>query len=199
GVILWFVDKLDLLTRRRPLGRPARFLETGPERPPTRPGLPDYGEFGRFERLVYAAYTWLVLAAFFELLLGGGALLGFPIPIGTDAIRHLYVLGFITLLIFGVSVRMLPGFLKKKRVASTALVDATFWLGNAATVFRVLPLILPPGLLDALPAAGVMAQTAFAVSGIIGLGAVVCLAANLWRTVTGPTEGKLSHDLWKLG
>lgn len=190
GVILWFVYELDLLTRRRPLGRPARFLETGPERPPTRPGLPDYGEFGRFERLVYAAYTWLILAAFFELLLGGGALLGFPIPIGTDAIRHMYVLGFITLLIFGVSVRMLPGFLKKKRVASTILVDATFWLGNVATIFRVLPLMLPPRLLDALPSAGVMAQTAFAVSGLIGLGAVVCLAANLWRTITSPTETK---------
>jgi hypothetical protein len=28
-----------------------------------RPGLPDYGEFGRFEWLLYAAYVWLIVAA----------------------------------------------------------------------------------------------------------------------------------------
>lgn len=187
GVILWFVWQLDLLTRRRPLGRPARFLQTGPERPPTRPGLPDYGEFGRFERLVYAAYTWLVLAACFDMLLGGAVLISPPLPAGTDAVRHMYLLGFITHLIFGVSVRMVPGFLKKKRVASPRLVDATFWLGSTAAVCRVLPLILPPGLLDALPAAGVLAQTAFAFSGMIGWAAVLCLATNLWQTAARPT------------
>ncbi len=186
GIILWFVWQLDLLTRRRPIGRHARFLQTGPDRPLTRPGLPDYGEFGPFERLVYAAYTWLVLAAFVELLRGGAALLGYPIPIGTDAVRHMYLLGFITHLIFGSSVRMLPGFLKRKRVASTALVDATFWLGSTAAVCRVVPLLLPSWFFDALPASAVLAQTAFAVSGMIGWGAVLCLATNLWLTVTGP-------------
>ncbi|HWU38041.1 MAG TPA: hypothetical protein VN203_10380, partial [Candidatus Acidoferrum sp.] len=55
GVILWFTWELDVLTRRRPVERPARFLHSGPDRPPTRPGLPDYGEFGRFELLVYSA------------------------------------------------------------------------------------------------------------------------------------------------
>lgn len=182
GVILWFVWQLDLLTRRRSIGRHARFLETGPDRPPTRPGLPDYGEFGRFERLVYAAYMWLVLAAFVELLCGAAILLDYPIPIGTDAIRHMYLLGFITHLIFGASVRMLPGFMKRKRVASTALVDATFWLGSAAAVCRVVPLLPPAWLFDLLPASGVLAQTTFAISGILGWGAVLCLATNLWQT-----------------
>ena len=187
SVILWFVWQLDLLTRRRDPWTVKREVQPSPDRRPTRPGLPDYGEFGRFERLVYTAYTWLVLAAFFEMLLGGAALFGYSLLIGTDAIRHMYVLGFITHLIFGVSVRMLPGFLKKKRVASTPLVDATFWLGNTATVCRVLPLILPPGLLEAIPAGVVLAQTTFAFSGVIGLGALVCLAANLWQTATRPT------------
>ncbi len=187
SVILWFVWQLDLLTRRRPIGRHARFLQTGPDRPPTRPGLPDYGEFGRFERLVYASYTWLVLAAFVELLRGAAALLGYSMPIGTDALRHMYLLGFITHLIFGASVRMLPGFLKKKRVASAPLVDATFWCGSTAVVCRVVPLLLPSWLFDAFPASAVLAQTAFAVSGVIGWGAVLCLATNLWQTAASPT------------
>ena len=189
GVILWFAWQLDLLTRRRPIGRHARFLEIGPDRPPTRPGLPDYGEFGRFERLVYAAYTWLVLAAFAELLSGAATLLGHSIPIGTDAIRHMYLLGFITHLVFGASVRMLPGFLRKKSVASTALVDTTFWLGSTAAVCRVVPLLLPSWLFDELPAGTVLAQTAFALSGLLGWGAVLCLATNLRQTQCNCSQG----------
>jgi hypothetical protein len=48
-------QQLDVLTRRRLVERPARFLFSGPDRAPTRPGLPDYGEFGRLERLVHSA------------------------------------------------------------------------------------------------------------------------------------------------
>ncbi len=187
GVILWFTWELDLLTRRRPVERPARFLQSGPDRPPTRPGLPDYGEFGRFELLVYSAYTWLVLGAGSEILDGFAALGGYSPPVGEDAVRHMYLLGFITLLIFGVSVRMLPGFLRKKTVASPALVEATFWLGNIAAIFRVLLLILPPTLLEWTPAGGRLVHDAFGLSGLIALSAVVCLAVNLWRTARPST------------
>lgn len=194
GVVLWFVWQLDLLTRRRPLGRHARFLDTGPDRPPTRPGLPDYGEFGRFERLVYAAYTWLALAAFVELLSGAAIVLGYSIPISADAIRHMYLLGFITHLVFGASVRMLPGFIKRKRVASTVLVDATFWLGSAATVCRVVPLLSPSWLFDLLPAGDVLVQTIFAISGVFGWGAVLCLATNLRQTAAAPMRQFSGND-----
>lgn len=182
AVILWFIWELDLLTRRRPVERPARFLFTGPDRAPTRPGLPDYGEFGRFELLVYSAYLWLVVAAGSEIVNGGATLIGSPPPFGLDAVRHMYLLGFISLLIFGVSVRMLPGFLKRKAVASPALVEATFWLGNIAATFRALPLILPSTFLEWTPAGNRLVHEGFGLSGLIALGAVVCLAVNLWRT-----------------
>lgn len=182
GVILWFIWELDVLMRRRPVERPARFLQSGPDRPPTRPGLPDYGEFGRFERLLYSAYSWLVLAAGCEIVDASATLAGYPPPFSGDPIRHMYLLGFITLLIFGVAVRMLPGFLKKKAVASPTLVEMTFWLGNMAVAFRVLPLIVPEGLLNRIPAGGMLAQAAFGLSGLIALAAVVCLAVNLRRT-----------------
>ncbi len=183
GVLLWFVWQLDVLTRFRPVDRPARFLQIGADRPPTRPGLPDFGEFGRFEWLVYSAYAWLVLAAACESVDGGAMLLGDGPHIGEDPIRHMYLLGFITLLIFGVAARMLPGFLKQKAVAFPALVEVTFWFGNAAAVCRVLPPLLPSLLFDRVPASAWVAGTAFALSGPLGLCAVICLAVNLGRTM----------------
>lgn len=182
GVILWFTWQLDVLTRRRPVERPARFLFSGPDRAPTRPGLPDYGEFGRFELLIYSAFAWLVLAAGCEVIQGGAVVAGSPPAFGAGAVRHMYLLGFVTLLIVGVAVRMLPGFMRKKAVAHPTLVEATFWLGNAAAAFRVLPLLLPSALLASVPAVGTLARRAFALSGMIGLAAVACLAVNLWLT-----------------
>lgn len=75
---------------------------------------------------------WLVFGAFLEMLIGGSTLFGHSLPISTDVVRHTYLLGFITNLILGMSVRMVPGFMRKRQVASAKLVDATFWLGNIA-------------------------------------------------------------------
>lgn len=183
AVILWFVWQLDVLTRRQEAWTVHRRLHPGPERRPTRPGLPDYGEFGRFEWLVYAAYVWLVLAAVCEVINGASAFLGYPGFVDSSAVRHMYFLGFISLLIFGMAVRMLPGFLHKRRVASPALVTATFWLGNAAAVCRVLVFVLPTVVLQSVPTSAVLARTALAVSGLLGFAAVLCLAINLWKTL----------------
>jgi len=182
GVILWFVWQLDLLTRRQHPWTVHRKLQPGPERRPTRPGLPDYGEFGRFERLVYAAYVWLVLAAGGDVVSGATILLGNALAISTTAIRHIYLLGFMTLLIFGMAVRMLPGFWQKRHVAKPALVEATFWLGNIAVGCRVLLLLVPAGVWNTVPGSLLGARMAFALSGVLGWGAVVCLATNLWKT-----------------
>jgi hypothetical protein len=182
GVILWFVWQLDVLTRCWDPWTVKQEVAPLPDKRPARSGLPDYGEFGRFERLVYAAYIWLVLAAFFEMLLGGARLLDKPLPIATDAVRHMVLLGFITHLIFGVSVRVIPGLLKKRCVASARLVDATFWLGSIAAACRVLPLLAPSSLADTVPGSVLMTQVAFGLSGVFGLVAVMCLAINLWKT-----------------
>ncbi len=183
GVIVYFVWKLDVLTRRQAPWTVFRIFQPGPERRPTRPGLPDYGEFGRFDWLVYAAYVWLVLGALFEIIAGAAVLFSFDLLHSQDASRHTYLLGFVTLLILGMAVRMIPGFVGKKQVAVPMLVSATFWLGNSAAVFRVLPLIMPMALFEAFPVAVQIAQTLFALSGALGLLAIVCLAFNLWKTV----------------
>jgi len=179
GVILWFVWQLDVLTHRREPRPLQRQLHPEPAR---RPAPPPHGAFGRFERLVYAAYVWLVLAAFGEVVAGGVALLGQPgLGVG-NTVHHMYLLGFSTMLIFGMAVRMLPGFFQQRRVARPALVNATFWFGNAATVCRVLLFVLPPVILQRMPASIEMARSAFAVSGLLGLAAVWCLAVNVWQT-----------------
>jgi uncharacterized protein involved in response to NO len=182
GIILWFIWKIDLLTRRRDPWTVHRILHPGPERRPTREGLPDYGEFGCFERLVYAAYLWLILAALFEIAIGISNFFKWNLPVSSDAVRHTYLLGFITHLILGMSARMIPGFLKKKQVAFPELVAATFWLGTLAALSRIAPLIVPVNLIELIPGSAFFLQTAFAFSGILGLSAVICLAINLIKT-----------------
>jgi uncharacterized protein involved in response to NO len=182
GVMLWFVWKLDILTHRRHPWTVHRKLHPGPDRRPTRPGLPDYGEFGRFERLVYAAYVWLVLGAGGEVVSGLATLVGSSFFISPTAIRHIYLLGFITLLIFGMAVRMLPGFWHNRRVASPSLVTATYWFGNLAVGCRVLLFLLPAVVWNAVPGSLLVARSAFALSGGLGWVAVVGLATNVWKT-----------------
>jgi hypothetical protein len=181
AVIFLFVWKLDILLRRQMPWTVRRKLQPGGDRRPTRNGLPDYGEFGRFERLLYAAYSWLVLAAVLELLTGMATIFGWEISVSTDAVRHCYLVGFITLLILGMAPRMIPGFIQKK-LASPQLVDYTFWLGNAMVICRAMPLLLPEALFEILPALVPLSQWMFALSGIFGMAAVSCLAMNLWRT-----------------
>jgi uncharacterized protein involved in response to NO len=181
AVVCWFVWKLDLLSRR-PAATVTRALPPGTERRPTRPGLPDSRAFGRFERLIYAAYVWLILAALCEAAAALAWLTGFMPFISSTVILHMYLMGFISQLIFGMAVRLLPGFMHKRRVAHPGLVDMTFWLGNVATVFRVVLFFLPAWLVNLLPGLVVGGRLAFALSGILGLGAVLALAANLWMT-----------------
>jgi uncharacterized protein involved in response to NO len=182
GVIVWFVWQLDVLTRRREPWTARRRLHPGPERRPTRLGLPDYGEFGPFDRLVSSAYGWLVCAAGCDIMTGAAALLGHPALLSPTAILHLYLLGFITLLILGMAVRMLPGFLHKRRVASPMLVHLSLWFGNAAVVGRVGLFLLPATLLRLIPGGLVGARTMLALSGLMGVVAVGSLALNLWKT-----------------
>lgn len=181
AVIFLFVWKIDVLLRRREPWTSGRIGEPGPERKPTREGLPDYGEFGRFERLLYAAYIWLLIGAGLELLTGSATLLQWEVSISTDAIRHCYLLGFITLLILGMAPRMIPGFINKK-LASVKFVNRTFWHGNLAVVCRVMPLLVPDFLFEKFSPAIFISQAMFTLSGMFGLAAISYLAVNLRRT-----------------
>ncbi len=177
AVLLVFIWELDALLRRKPpwtvhrTAPPPGYVET---RKQTRPNYPDYGEFGRFEWLILSAYAWLSFASLVAVVNGAAMVVGSTALFNPDIERHAVTLGFITLLIFGMAVRMVPGFSGKTRIASTRLVLATFVLGNLATILRIAPLFAPdaPGALVAL-----------GLSGTVGWLAVACLAVNWWRTL----------------
>lgn len=183
AALIWFVWELDVLLRRKAPWTAERVGEPEPDRRKTREGLPDYGEFGRFERLLYAAYVWLFVAAGLEV--GGGVtmmLKGAP-PAHADAVRHAYLAGFISLLIFGMAPRMMPGFVHVRRLAFPGLVNATLYMAGLAAFFRVTPLLLPGDLIGRFPALGRGSTYAFGLSGMLGWAAIAALAWNLIATM----------------
>lgn len=185
AALLVFVWNLDLLLRRKPPWTAEQELAPQPRRfhPPTRPGMPDYGEFGHFERLLLAAYLCLALAGLLELWNGVAALFGGEPPWDPDALRHLYLAGFGTLLLLGMAPRMIPGFVGARRVAFPGLVDLSRWLGISAAWGRVAPVALAPFLPEQYPTLGIFASYLFGISGGLGWLAVGCLAVNLGVTI----------------
>ena len=176
-LILWFIWKLDLFSG---LKRLRTFFRKEPEivhRETAREKYPDYDEWGRFEWLIRSAFLWLAVGAILELVSGISFVFNLAIYINSDAVRHLVVLGFVTLLIFGMAPRMIPGFIHVKKIAYPGLVTGTFWLGNMAVVFRVFP-ILVRGKIPWEPVLGAM----YGWSGVIGMAAILLLAVNLYRT-----------------
>ncbi len=175
--ILVFVWMIDLL-RRRPPWVVDRAPNTRPDldylRKPTRRNYPDAGEYGRFELLIYSAYGWLVVSVGMGIIRSLGLMLGNAALIPLEAERHTLTLGFITLLIFGMAARMMPGFSGKRRVAFAPLVVTTFLLGNLAVLLRLIPLFLP---------ATTFSMALFGSSGAVGWIAVAALAVNLAATV----------------
>ena len=180
GVLLLFVWGLDLLRKRLPW-TVNRVQQPAPDRRPTRQGLPDYGEFGRFEWLLYAAYAWLALGAGLEIAAGLAALAGRPLPVDPDTVRHTYLAGFISLLLFGMAPRMIPGFLHRRQVAYPRLVAATFWVASVSALFRVGPLLLSE-IVARIPGAHAVSTAAFGISGLLGWAATALLGYNLWAT-----------------
>lgn len=173
--LIAFTLLLDLLTRRRAAWVASRLpMQSTGTRPPTRPGLPDRGEYGRFEWLVYGAYVWQMLGAILLAINGAADLLGRAPLVSPDAARHAFTMGFLTLLILGMAVRMIPGFLRT-RLAFPSLVTVLAIGGNSAAACRVLPLLVPMGR---------SGDIALGASGLLAWGTIALLAAMLattWR------------------
>ncbi len=176
-VIVWFVWRLGVLHGSRSLLKEETHAGWTEETQKQ-----DRQRFGPFHLLIKLSFTWLGLAGCIEAVRAAAALADLRVAISTDALRHLYLLGFITHLILGVTVRMLPGLLGKKKVASAALVRGTLWLGTIAVLSRVLPILLPAELFEWFPGSLVVVRAALGLSGVFGMGAVACLAVNLNKT-----------------
>jgi hypothetical protein len=166
----WLLLELDMLRFYQPWFKKFRDNQDRENRPPRRTAG-DYGQFGNFEWLIYAAYSWLFLGALSEiaaLILASGP----PYSV----IRHFYLLGFVTHLILGMAVRIVPGFLGKNRIAFPSLVRLSFGLILFATICRTVPVLLPS--LDR----GVL-RFGYGFSGVFAMLAIATLGVNLFVTV----------------
>jgi uncharacterized protein involved in response to NO len=157
-----------------------------------RPGYYDFGQYGRFELLIYSAYCWLILFTLLETVSAAGTIFGFRLSYGHDPVRHTFLLGFITLLIMGMAQRMLPGFLHKKGIAYSWIVAALFWLVNVSVFSRVIPMLIPASLVSGFPAVAMGLLYAFGISGLLMITALLLMWVNLLKTFknTGPKSTK---------
>ncbi|MBX3023952.1 NnrS family protein [bacterium] len=98
-------------------------------------------------------------------------------PAVADFGRHAFTVGFLTQMIVGVALRILPA-LSGAALWSGAWRDATFWLLNAAVALRALQVVVALGGPPAL-------WPATAVSGMLGVAALVAFTVNLAMTLRG--------------
>ncbi len=151
-------------------------------------------KYGPFVALVASAYMWALLASVLLIVDGLFTLFGQTLFFTIDAIRHTLAVGFITLLICGISPRMIPGFSGGK-IISPALVSATLWLGNIAAFLRVGPLLLVAMLATVSFAGGSLYSILFGLSGPFGLALAICLAINLWPALWPERNEKQSANV----
>lgn len=137
--------------------------------------------FGPFVALIASAYLWALVAGALLCVDGVGMLVSGTTIVALDAIRHSLMIGFLTLLISGIAPRMLTAF-SGGSITSPALVTATLWLGNAAALLRVVPILL----ISLVGGASAITDVLFGLSGPLGLAVAICLTVNLWPALSGP-------------
>ena len=140
------------------------------------PPRPGEGVAGRFFE---AAYVWLLVwvvcvPAASAVATGVGSEVA---PAVTDFGRHAFTFGFLTQMIIGVALRILPA-LSGNALWSRGWRNATFWLLNGTVALRGLQVVVALG--------GPLALWRFtALSGVLGLAALISFTVNLAMTLRG--------------
>ncbi len=182
GVVVGFIALFGwLMSRRGRLPQKVRALAPEPEQVAhayARRVVQERTSYGPYVALIASAYAWAFLGGILLLVDGTALALGYAVPVDLDVARHSFAVGFIALLIAGVSVRMIPGF-SGGRLSSPRWVVALLWLGNGAALLRVGALLLAPALNAAGSAGGTVASALFGASGPIGLAFAICLLITL--------------------
>jgi uncharacterized protein involved in response to NO len=140
---------------------------------------PEPGADRGYEKFVRLAYAWLLVAGGMLLAFAAVTLSGRPLDHAyVGAYRHALTVGFITTLMAGMAMRIVPIF-RGVPLWSPRLRDVTFWLLLVGNVIRV--------LFQALSAAaGPVWLRVAGISGILELIALVLFAVNLWKTMDTP-------------
>ena len=146
--------------------------------------------YARYEWFVKAAYGWLVVGAALLFLQGlEGVLDERVLPVfSTAPVIHVFALGFITMMIFGLSARMVPLF-EPTTLPYQGAMDAAFVFLNVSVGLRlVFGLGSPPGT-----------DVFLALSGITGLAALISYSVPLFKSMRPAARAKHAEMMAGLG
>jgi len=137
--------------------------------------LPEPGVDRGSEKFIRLAYAWLIVSGGMLLLFSRAIFAGAGLDHAlVGAYRHALTVGFITTLMAGMALRIVPIF-RGVPLYSPRLRDWTFWLLLVGNTIRV--------LFQALSAANPAWLRVAGVSGILELAALILFAVNLWKTM----------------
>jgi cbb3-type cytochrome oxidase subunit 1 len=115
--------------------------------------------------------------------LGGGVLLGVAMAIWPQLIVyrpahvHMNLLGFVTMMIYGVAYHVIPRF-TGHQLHARRLAGLQWWLANIGLLLMVIGFCMAPhGIAAATPVLGT--------GGTLAAIAAYCFVYNLWRTIDG--------------
>ena len=117
--------------------------------------------------------------------LGAGVTLGVamavypPLTVYRAAHLHMNLLGFVTMMIFGVALHVIPRFTGHP-LHSRRFAVAQWWLANGGLTLMVGGLALLPNTSFGMPA-----RIVVAVGGLLAAAAAYVFIYNLWRTIDG--------------
>jgi len=120
--------------------------------------------------------------------LGAGVSLGVamavypPWAVYRTAHLHMNLLGFVTMMIFGVAYHVIPRFTGHP-LHSRRLAGVQWWLANIGLALFVTGLALLPATIYAMPARIVVAA-----GGLLSGLAAYAFVYNMWRTIDGPAR-----------
>jgi len=168
-LLIWFVFKLEILLQFFDPWIDKQKKDTTACKKRTRNALPDYGQFGHFEWLIRPAFFWLTIGCILDIFSQIGILVTIPIGIGIDGIRHMWLAGFVSLLIMGMAIRMIPGMVKSKQLVNSRKVAWLAIIMNTSVLFRTSYLVIPESILNIFPNGSIIALRIFGLSGLFFL------------------------------
>jgi cbb3-type cytochrome oxidase subunit 1 len=130
-----------------------------------------------------ASLCWLTLGA-----TAGGALAAHP-PwvVYRPAHAHMMVLGFVSMMIFGVAYHVIPRFTGHP-LHSPRLARAHWWVANSGLSLLVAGFVVRPHALRA-------GAPLLAFGGLLAMSGAYLFAYNLWRTLDGRWPARIRGDV----
>jgi cbb3-type cytochrome oxidase subunit 1 len=126
-------------------------------------------------RFIKSALAWLGLGVSM-----GVAMAAHPLwTIYRPAHVHMNLLGFVTMMIFGVGYHVLPRFFGHP-LHSRKLAGVHWWLSNAGLALMVLGFFMAPHV-------GARSVPVLATGGALSAFGAFAFIFNIWRTIDGPT------------